>query len=57
MTVKIRADAARLLQAVALETGDTVGNIIGWLIQHEKHELKLMAPLYSRAKNGNKGAA
>jgi len=57
MTVKIRADAARLLQAVALETGDTPGNISGWLIQREKVELKKMAPLYMMAKNGNRGPA
>jgi len=42
-----KADA-ELLQAVALETGDTVGHIIGWLVQYNKLELKRMAPKYAK---------
>jgi hypothetical protein len=52
MLVHVREHEADLLQAVALETGDTVGNIIGWLVQREKVELKKMAPFYSKKKNG-----
>jgi hypothetical protein len=44
----MHAGDAALLQAVAAETGDTIGHIIGWLVQHNKIELKRMAPKYSK---------